>query len=196
MPPWPDFAPAAADGKKRCGWCGEDPLYVRYHDEEWGVPVTEDQKLFEFLILEGAQAGLSWITILRRREGYRRAFAGFNAERVARFGAADVRRLLADEGIIRNRLKVASAIANARAFLDVQKESAPRHARHPADVAGVRRLEQGHEEARLHVRRLHDPVRAHAGHRHGQRSSGGLLPQPGDRAVPGGALRPPPSVLQ
>jgi DNA-3-methyladenine glycosylase I len=121
VPRWPDFSPSA-DGRKRCGWCGEDPLYVRYHDEEWGVPVTDDRLLFEFLILEGAQAGLSWITILRRREGYRRAFAGFRAERVARFGAADVRRLLADEGIIRNKLKVASAIANARAFLDVQKE--------------------------------------------------------------------------
>jgi DNA-3-methyladenine glycosylase I len=118
---WPDFSPET-DGRKRCGWSGEDPLYVRYHDQEWGVPVTDDRLLFEFLILEGAQAGLSWITILRRREGYRRAFAGFRPERVARFGAADVRRLLADEGIIRNKLKVGSAIANARAFLAVQKE--------------------------------------------------------------------------
>jgi len=106
----------------RCGWAGEDPLYVRYHDEEWGVPVFDDRKLFEFLILEGAQAGLSWITILRKRENYRKAFAGFDPRKVARFDAADVRRLLNDPGIVRNRLKVEAAIRNARAFLEVQKE--------------------------------------------------------------------------
>lgn len=108
--------------KPRCGWCGTDPLYVRYHDTEWGVPVHDDRKHFEFLILEGAQAGLSWITILRKRENYRKAFANFNAARVARFGAGDVRRLLRDAGIVRNRLKIAAAISNARAFLAVQKE--------------------------------------------------------------------------
>jgi DNA-3-methyladenine glycosylase I len=121
VPLWPDFAPAA-DGCKRCGWCGEDPLYIRYHDEEWGVPVTDDRKLFEFLVLEGAQAGLSWITILRKRKAYRKAFAGFRPARVARFGARDVRRLLGDAGIVRNRLKIESAITNARAFLEVQEE--------------------------------------------------------------------------
>ena len=108
--------------KPRCGWCGTDPLYVRYHDTEWGVPVHDDRKHFEFLILEGAQAGLSWITILRKRENYRKAFANFNAARVARFGARDVRRLLRNAGIVRNRLKIAAAITNARAFLAVQKE--------------------------------------------------------------------------
>jgi DNA-3-methyladenine glycosylase I len=107
---------------ERCPWCGTDPLYVAYHDEEWGVPVHEDRRLFEFLVLEGAQAGLSWITILKRREGYRRAFAGFDPARVAAFGEADVARLLADPGIVRNRAKVASAIDNARAFLAVQAE--------------------------------------------------------------------------
>jgi DNA-3-methyladenine glycosylase I len=121
MPSWPDFAPET-DGKKRCGWAGADPLYVRYHDLEWGVPVVDDRLLFEFLVLEGAQAGLSWITILRKREAYRRAFARFDPRKVAKFGAKDVTRLLGDAGIVRNRLKVGSAIANARAFLEVQKE--------------------------------------------------------------------------
>jgi len=97
-------------------------LYVRYHDTEWGVPVHDDRKHFEFLILEGAQAGLSWITILRKRENYRKAFANFNAARVACFGAGDVRHLLRNAGIVRNRLKITAAISNARAFLAVQKE--------------------------------------------------------------------------
>lgn len=104
----------------RCAWCGTDPLYVRYHDEEWGVPVHDDRTLFEFLVLEGAQAGLSWLTILRRREAYRRAFADFDAQRVAAFTEADVERLVGDASIIRNRAKIKAAIGNARAFLDVQ----------------------------------------------------------------------------
>lgn len=106
----------------RCPWCGEDPLYIAYHDEEWGVPCHDDRKLFEFMILEGAQAGLSWITILRKRESYRRAFADFDAEAVARFGDADIARLLADPGIVRNRLKIGAAIGNAGAFLRVREE--------------------------------------------------------------------------
>ena len=106
---------------QRCGWCGDDPLYVAYHDIEWGVPVHDDRRLFEFLILEGAQAGLSWITILRKREAYRRAFAGFDAAKVARFGPRDIERLLADAGIVRNRLKIAAAINNAQRFLVVQE---------------------------------------------------------------------------
>jgi DNA-3-methyladenine glycosylase I len=108
--------------KVRCGWCGTDPLYVGYHDEEWGVPVRDDRRLFEFLVLEGAQAGLSWITILRKREAYRRAFDDFDVEKVARYGEKKVARLLADAGIVRNRLKVSSAVTNARAFLKVQEE--------------------------------------------------------------------------
>lgn len=103
--------------KTRCGWAGTDPIYVEYHDTEWGVPLRDDRALFEFLILEGAQAGLSWITILKRREGYRRAFAGFDPEKVARFDRRKVEALLKDEGIIRNRAKVESAIKNAKAFL-------------------------------------------------------------------------------
>lgn len=108
--------------KTRCPWAGTDPLYCAYHDDEWGQPVRDDRVLFEFLILEGAQAGLSWITILRKRPAYRRAFAGFAPETVARFTAADVRRLLGDAGIVRNRLKIESSISNARAFLAVQRE--------------------------------------------------------------------------
>jgi DNA-3-methyladenine glycosylase I len=104
---------------RRCAWVPEgDPLYVAYHDEEWGVPSHDERHLFELLVLEGAQAGLSWSTILRKREGYRRAFAGFDVERVAAFGLVDVERLLGDAGIVRNRLKVESAIANARATIE------------------------------------------------------------------------------
>jgi len=106
----------------RCAWCGSDPLYVAYHDQEWGVPAHDDRRLFELLVLEGAQAGLSWITVLRRREAYRRAFAGFDPAAVAEFGPGRVEALLQDPGIIRNRLKVTSAVANARAFLAVQAE--------------------------------------------------------------------------
>lgn len=108
--------------KTRCGWCGSDPLYMAYHDNEWGVPSRDDRHLFEMLTLEGAQAGLSWLTILRKREHYRRAFAGFEIAPVAAWSEADIRRLLADPGIVRNRLKVASAIANARAVLEIQRE--------------------------------------------------------------------------
>ena len=107
---------------QRCSWCGDDPLYVAYHDEEWGVPVRDDAKHFEFLVLESAQAGLSWAIVLRKREGYRRAFANFDAERVARFNSRSVERLVNDSGIIRNRLKIVAAINNARGFLEIQKE--------------------------------------------------------------------------
>ncbi len=106
----------------RCGWCGSDPLYIKYHDEEWGKPVYDDKILFEFLLLEGAQAGLSWITILKRREGYKNAFADFDVQKVAAFTEADEERLMNDPGIIRNRLKVKSAITNAKLFIEVQKE--------------------------------------------------------------------------
>ena len=108
--------------RTRCPWAGSDPLYVAYHDEEWGVPLHGERRLFEMLVLEGAQAGLSWLTILRRREGYRRAFDGFDPRAVARYGRRDVERLLADGGIVRNRLKIDSAVNNARAFLAVQEE--------------------------------------------------------------------------
>jgi DNA-3-methyladenine glycosylase I len=106
----------------RCAWAGDDPLYVAYHDTEWGVPARDDARLFEFLILEGAQAGLSWITVLRKRENYRRAFDGFDPEKIARYGKSKIARLMGDEGIIRNRLKIEGTVANARAFLDVRDE--------------------------------------------------------------------------
>jgi DNA-3-methyladenine glycosylase I len=120
-------SPATSSGVStelvRCGWAvANDPLYLAYHDEEWGVPSRDDRHLFELLVLEGAQAGLSWSTILHKREGYRRAFAGFDAERVARFGKRDVERLLGDPGIVRNRLKIGAAIDNARAVLAVREE--------------------------------------------------------------------------
>ncbi len=107
---------------RRCEWCMRDPIYVKYHDKEWGVPVHNDKKLFEFLILEGAQAGLSWLTILKRREGYRRAFAEFDCEKVARFTQKRIEKLLTDPSIIRNRQKVEAAVSNARSFLKVQEE--------------------------------------------------------------------------
>jgi len=106
----------------RCGWCGTDPLYVRYHDEEWGREVFDDRVLFEFLVLESAQAGLSWITILRRRENYRKAFANFDAERVAHFTDGDIDRLMQDPGIIRHRLKIEATRENARIFLAIRRE--------------------------------------------------------------------------
>lgn len=106
----------------RCGWCGTDELYIRYHDQEWGKLVTDDKTLFEFLVLESAQAGLSWITILRKREGYRKAFCGFDAEKVAQLGDDDVERLMQFDGIVKNRLKIKATISNAKHFLEIQKE--------------------------------------------------------------------------
>ncbi len=108
--------------KNRCAWCGSNPLYVAYHDEEWGVPVHDDRRLYEFLVLEGAQAGLSWLTVLKKRENYRQAFDGFNCERVAQYTGPDVARLLANPGIVRNRLKIEAAIKNARGVLEIQAE--------------------------------------------------------------------------
>jgi len=110
------------DLNDRCPWCGDNPLYIAYHDDEWGVPVHDDTRLFEFLVLEGAQAGLSWLTILRKREHYRKAFHNFDVATVADYGPADIARLLADPGIVRNRLKVEAAIRNARATLAIREQ--------------------------------------------------------------------------
>ena len=109
-------------GVVRCGWPGDDPLMMAYHDQEWGTPLRDDIRLFEYLLLDGAQAGLSWQTILRKREGYRRAFDGFDPEKIALYGDADVERLLGDAGIVRNRQKIASAIGNAQGFLEVRRD--------------------------------------------------------------------------
>ena len=107
---------------RRCGWCKSDPIYLKYHDEEWGREVTDDKKMFEFLVLESAQAGLSWITILKRRDAYRKAFADYDAKKVAGFTEKDVERLMQDTGIIRNRNKILSTVTNAQHYLEVQKE--------------------------------------------------------------------------
>ena len=186
---------AIPDDRPRCGWGLSDPLYVAYHDLEWGVPVHDDRLLFEFLVLEGAQAGLSWSTILRKREGYRAAFAGFDVEKVAAFGPDDVGRLLADAGIVRNRLKIEAAIANARAFLEVQREFGSFDAyvwrfvdgetiqnewralaEIPAKTAEAEAHEPRPQGPRLQVRRPDHLLCAHAGDRHGERPYGGLLP--------------------
>jgi len=146
---------------KRCSWPGEDPLYVKYHDEEWGRPVVDDRRLFEKICLEGFQAGLSWITILRKRDNFRRAFADFEPERVARFTARDVQRLLTDEGIIRHRGKIESTINNAQRARELASEFGSL-----IDCAV-----EGPEEARLVVRRSNDRLRVHAGDGSGQRPS-------------------------
>jgi DNA-3-methyladenine glycosylase I len=108
--------------KTRCWWCGDDPLYVDYHDREWGMPLHDDRQLFEMLLLEGFQAGLSWITILRKRENFRKAFRDFDPTRIARFTQRDLDRLVADEGIVRNKLKIAASVLNAKAYLEARKE--------------------------------------------------------------------------
>lgn len=108
--------------KQRCNWCGTDPLYVKYHDEEWGVPVKDDQTMFEFLLLETFQAGLSWITILRKRENFRKAFDNFDYKKIANYNQDKIDLLIQDKGIIRNKLKIKSAVTNAQAFIEIQKE--------------------------------------------------------------------------
>lgn len=108
--------------KQRCNWCGNDPLYIEYHDKEWGTPLYDDQKLFEFLILEGMQAGLSWITILRKRENFRKAFANFNAEKIVRFSNKKIEQLMQNKDIIRNRLKINAVITNAKAYLSIKEQ--------------------------------------------------------------------------
>ena len=155
-----------ADGRPRCYWAVSAPEYIAYHDDEWGRPVRSDQGLYERMTLEAFQSGLAWITILRKREGFRRAFAGFDIAAVAAFGEADVARLMDDAGIVRNRLKIEAAIANARAALDVPTggadlvlrarpaSPAPAHARRrPGHDAGVEGVGQGAEEGGLPVRR-------------------------------------------
>ncbi len=177
------------DAKRRCPWCLGSEQYLRYHDEEWGVPVHDDNRLFELLILEGAQAGLAWSTILNKRDNYRRAFARFDPAKVARFGARDVKRLMADAGIVRNRMKIESAIANARAFLEVRREYRSFDAYLWGFVKGrplqnLRRDQQGPEAPRLPFRRFDHRVRLYAGGRNGQRSPGRLLSPLAGRSSP------------
>ena len=174
-------------GRTRCGWVNDDPLYIAYHDEEWCVPLHDDRRLFEMLVLEGAQAGLSWYTILKKRDGYRRAFDGFDPERVARYDERKVKSLLQDPGIVRNRLKVNAAISNARAWLDL-RESGVRFSDYLWDFTGGkpvvnawRRLEDipaatpaseamsKAQGARFPLRRPDNLLRLHAGRGHGER---------------------------
>ena len=187
--------------KSRCQWANTE-LSVVYHDTEWGVPCHDDRALFELLILEGAQAGLSWSTILNKRDGYRRAFDNFDPQRVARYDSRKVRQLLANPEIVRNRLKIAAAVAERRAFLAVQKEfgsfdayvwrfvgGRPIHNRRRSlrrgsrPDAGIRRDEQGPDEARVQIRGLDDLLRVHAGDRNGERSRGGVLPVSGNQGT-------------
>ena len=172
----------------RCAWAAGTPQMAAYHDAEWGVPAHDDRILFEFLILEGAQAGLSWSTILNKRENYRKALHGFDPRKIARYNDADAARLLADAGIVRNRLKVAATIQNAKAFLQVQKEFGsfdayiwqfvgwcadpePRcfHDGHSGAQQGIRRDEQGPAQARLQVCGVDHLLRIHASRGHGER---------------------------
>jgi len=124
-----------SDGKPRCSWPGEDPLYIAYHDEEWGVPERDDRALFEMLVLEGFQAGLSWITILRKRENFRRAFDGFEPAKIARYRPAKIEKLMQDEGIVRNRMKVEGTVSSARAWLEIM-ESGPGFSAYLWDFVG------------------------------------------------------------
>ncbi len=178
---------------KRCAWA-RDEISIAYHDNEWGVPLHDDRGLFELFILEGAQAGLSWITILKKRAAYRRAFDRFDPRKVARYDEAKIAALLANDGIVRNRLKIRAAVQNARAFLAVQKEFGELRSIHLAvhwrcfdseslaangSVAEPYRTvgwdQQGSCEARVQVCRFYDLLRLHAGYRHGERSPGNLL---------------------
>lgn len=138
--------------KCRCAWCGDDPLYQAYHDSEWGVPVHDDRHLFEMLILEGAQAGLSWLTILKKRENYRKAFHFFDVERIAAYSQRDVERLLTNPGIVRNRLKIASAIKNAQGVLQIQEEFATLDAFLWRFVDGAPRQNEWHSMAGVPTR--------------------------------------------
>ena len=182
------------DGKTRCPWPGEDPFYVAYHDTEWGVPEYDDRALYEKLILDGFQAGLSWITILRKRENFRRAFDDFQPEKIARYNAKKIHALMNDAGIVRNRAKIEGAIASAKSYLDIM-ENGPgfskllwdfvdgkpkvnqfKTTRQRAGLdAGVGEDLQGSFRARLQVRRPDHRLRLHAGDRHGQRPSRHLL---------------------
>ena len=164
---------------ERCTWAGRDLLYVAYHDHEWGVPQTDPSRLFEMLVLEGAQAGLSWITILRKRANYWRAFESFDPQRVARFTRARIARLMADPGIVRNRLKVEGAVRNARLFVDLAEETGDVSAWFWQFV-GIGCDEPGAQETRVHICRLDHLLFVHAGHRHGERPHDFVLPLPGN----------------
>jgi DNA-3-methyladenine glycosylase I len=177
------------DGQPRCRWCAAAPQFFHYHDTEWGFPVNDDRRLFEKLSLEGFQSGLSWRTILAKRDNFRKAFHGFDFERIARFTGRDVQRLLADAGIVRHRGKIEAVINNAqraRELVDAEGSLAAfrlalravsgivGRAADRIDIPGIHCLVEGIEEARLEVRRPHHGLRLHAGHGTGQRPRCGL----------------------
>ena len=152
--------------RPRCRWCNlANPLYVRYHDEEWGVPCHDDHALYELLILESFQAGLSWETVLNKRQRFRKVYDGFDLDKVCAYGEEKIAQLLSDEGIIRNRLKIRASIKNSRIFRDIQEEYGPRRYHQPA----VRCRFQGPEKAGYDIRGLHHHLRLFAGHRRHQR---------------------------
>ena len=188
------------DGRYRCPWPNQDPLYVAYHDDEWGVPERDDRALFEKLVLDGFQAGLSWITILRKRDNFRRAFDGFAPEAIAGYGKREVTALMNDAGIVRNRAKIEGTILSARGYLEIMEkgpgfsallwnfvDGKPQvnhrrsHRRAAGRDAGLPRHLEGTRVARLQVRRPDHRLRLHAGGRHGQRPSG-HVPLPPDNA--------------
>ena len=188
-------APLHPDGKHRCPWPGQDPFYVAYHDDEWGVPEYDDRALYEKLMLDGFQAGLSWITILRKRENFRKAFDGFEPAKIARYTPKKIERLMQDAGIVRNRMKIEGAVASARAYLDIMEkgagfsallwdfvDGAPKVNRFksikqvPAETPISKAMSKELSSARIQIRRADDRLRLHAGDRNGQRPSGRLLP--------------------
>ena len=186
----------AEDGALRCFWCQASPAYRHYHDHEWGFPVSDDRRLFEKLCLEGFQAGLSWLTILNKREAFRRGFAGFDAERVARFNERDVERLLGDADIVRHRGKIESTINNAKRVIELRNEfgslaAEATHAGHLEEAGQLGRVDrdvEGPEEARLELRRSDHGLCLHAGDGPGQRPHRGLPRARARRA--GAAARP------
>ena len=190
--------PIDADGVVRCPWSSKDALYIAYHDEEWGVPEFDDRALYEKFVLDGFQAGLSWITILRKRENFRRAFDGFAPEKIARYTPKKVERLMQDAGIVRNRAKIEGAVLSARAWLEVMEkgpnfskllwdfvDGKPKVNRFrtvrqvPAETAISRAMSKELSRPRLQILRANHRLRFHAGRRHGERSSGHLLSPPG-----------------
>ena len=197
------------DEKRRCSWAGDVPVYVDYHDNEWGKPTHDDRMLFELLVLEGAQAGLSWLTILKKREAYREAFDGFDPAKVALYDEAKVEELMTNEGIVRNRRKIDAAITNAKLFLDVTREFGSFDAfiwdyvdgepivnrwKTQADVPATTPLSDRISKdlkKRLQVRRLHHRLRLPAIHRHSERPRGRLLRVSGAYVVR--MVRPPSS---
>jgi DNA-3-methyladenine glycosylase I len=178
---WKHNTVTGTDGKPRCGWASADPLYEKYHDTEWGKPLRDDQALFELLTLEGCQAGLSWITVLRKREHYRKVYDGFDPKKIARYTPAKLKKLLEDPGIIRHKGKIDASVSNAQAYLDmIKRDGEGAFSRFLWSFVGgkpqKRRHVEGAKKSRLQVRRLDHLLRLHAGLGHGRRPHRRLPP--------------------